>query len=46
LIFKDFSKFVPDWRELLAVSTPWGIELNKYILGLILDDFIEVLSYF
>jgi len=44
VIFVMLGKLIPDWSEFLTVTAPWGIVLNEYILGLIHDDLIEVLS--
>ena len=37
------SQFVPNWRELLAMATPGGVEFHQHILAA-LDacDFVEV----
>jgi hypothetical protein len=40
-ILVGFTELIPNWGEFLAVSTPWGIEFNKNILGWVLNDFIE-----
>lgn len=37
-------ELIPDWGELFAVSTPWGIELNKDVLRWVVNDTVETLS--
>lgn len=44
LILEGFTKLLPDWSELLAVSAPWGIELDEHVLLGVLDDLLELLS--
>jgi hypothetical protein len=44
-IFIGLSKLIPNWLELFAVAAPWGIELNKYILGLVFHNLFEGFSY-
>jgi hypothetical protein len=38
------GELLPWLSELLAVAAPWGVVLNKDILGGVLDDLIELLS--
>jgi len=40
LILEGLTKLIPDWGELFAMSAPWSVELNKDILGWVVDDFI------
>lgn len=45
LVILNFScKFFPDWGKFLAVTAPWGVELNEDIGITIEDDLFEVLS--
>merc|ERR1712227_766236 len=32
VIFKLFSKFIPDWCQFFTMSTPWSVEFNQYVL--------------
>ena len=44
LVFILLTELFPNWGKLLAVSAPWGVELDKDILGWVHDDFLELLS--
>lgn len=44
IILVEFTKLIPDWCELLAMSAPWSIVLNENILISILDNFLEILT--
>lgn len=44
IILVEFTKLIPDWGELLAMSAPWSIVLNENILISILDNFLEILT--
>jgi len=41
VILIGFSEFLPDWSKLLAMSAPWGIVLDKDILGFVKNVFLE-----
>jgi len=43
-VLELLSKLVPGGSELLAVSAPWGIKLNKDMLVDVLSDGLEVLA--
>ena len=38
------TELLPDWGEGFAVSAPWGIELNKNVLGWVQNQIVEVLA--
>lgn len=42
---KDFCDFLIGWGELLAVSTPGGVELDEDVLVVFKDKFLKVLAY-
>jgi hypothetical protein len=44
VVLVEFGELIPDWEKLLAVSTPWGVELNEDILILVKSNLSEVLS--
>jgi len=44
VILVGFTELFPNWSELLAMSAPWGIVLNKNILGWVLNDIVELRS--
>jgi len=44
IILVEFTKLIPDWGELLAMSAPWSIVLYENILISILDNFLEILT--
>jgi hypothetical protein len=44
LILVASSELLPDWGELLAVSTPWSVELDEDILSFVKDEALEFSS--
>lgn len=44
LVGECLTELFPDWDKLLAVSAPWGVVLNKNILGWVHDDLFPLFS--
>jgi hypothetical protein len=42
VVLIELTKLIPDWSELFAVTAPWGVVLDKDILGWILYNILEV----
>ena len=38
------SQLLVDWCQLLAVSAPWGVELNQHVLGVLHHQLVKVLG--
>jgi hypothetical protein len=41
---KSLGELIPNWSELLAVTTPWCVKFNKNIFSWIFDNFIKFSS--
>lgn len=43
-IFEVLGKVLPNWGKSFAMSAPWCVELDEYILGGVECDFLECLA--
>lgn len=44
LILEGLTELIPNWSELLAMSTPWGVVLDEDISLWVLNDLLEFFS--